>query len=852
MPSLHRCPPHVDPFRSTRDACPALGGRVRARCAGRRLLLRGARRRAPAAQSTRDPSARHGRVIISQVYGGGGNSGSTLKNDFVELHNTGSTTLPLNGWSLQYASSTGNTWNNRLNLEGSIPAGGYFLVQLAAQGGGTVDLPAADQTGGINMAGGAGKIALVRTTTQLPSGTCPAAADLEDFVGFGSGANCFEGAAPTATLNATNAAIRKDNGCTDTNNNGADFVVAAAAPRNSASPAVLCAAGPSVVVAVAVSPTSIAVGGSASLSATVTQNGQVVTPTSVTWAATPANVVTLSGTSGASITATGANAGTATVTATATVDGQTYARSATVTVTAPAGATTRISIDRTRSVPLDSVIQLNATAFDTNNVQIQGMTFTWSTTTPDLATVSATGLFTPKAVGRAFVDVTSADGYTRRAYYIDIVSATGTGALRVFTFRDGAALPLGFQDIVSVQDAATNQSIVTGLTFTSSAPAIVSVETDGTISAKALGSATITVTETATGRVGSFSVSTVNAAAANASIYGNHLEFGTPTDATPANDLLLSGRNTFLASYNPQLGQPNWVAYNLDAAHKGSAPRCDCFTHDPLLPASFTRISSADYLGSDYSRGHMVMSNDRRAAQFDNATTFYFSNIIPQTRANNEGPWLRLEEYLGDQATAGKEVYIVAGGAKYEGTLKGLGNVAIPTYTWKVAVLMGKDQGLAQVDSPDDVTVIAVSMPNTQSMPSGDWNAYRVSVDSVQRLTGYNLLSLLPEHVECRVEQRNCLAEPTLTAPTTMTAGTAATFGVSFGDPDGSTDAPWKVTFNWGDGTSATGTYYTAYAASRPLARQKAYAAPGTYTVTVTVTDKRGAVATTTRQITVN
>src|SRR4029079_16187803 len=40
-------------------------------------------------------------VVISQVYGGGGNSGSTLKNDYIELINHSNAPVNLNGWSVQ-------------------------------------------------------------------------------------------------------------------------------------------------------------------------------------------------------------------------------------------------------------------------------------------------------------------------------------------------------------------------------------------------------------------------------------------------------------------------------------------------------------------------------------------------------------------------------------------------------------------------------------------------------------------------------------------------------------------------------------------------------------------------------
>ncbi|MGV3657082.1 MAG: lamin tail domain-containing protein [Chitinophagaceae bacterium] len=179
-------------------------------------------------------------VIISQVYGGGGNSGATYKNDFVELFNPTDAPVNLSGWSLQYASSTGTSWTNRTNLSGTIAPGGFFLVQLAAGNGGTEDLPTPDQIGTINMSGTTGKIALLNTTNVIASGTtCPIGnPDLVDFVGFGV-ANCFEGSSAAATLTNATAAIRTDL-CTDANDNGTDFTRGAPTPRNSATPVQLC------------------------------------------------------------------------------------------------------------------------------------------------------------------------------------------------------------------------------------------------------------------------------------------------------------------------------------------------------------------------------------------------------------------------------------------------------------------------------------------------------------------------------------------------------------------------------------------------------------------------------------
>ncbi|MCX6029379.1 MAG: ExeM/NucH family extracellular endonuclease [Chloroflexi bacterium] len=184
---------------------------------------------APAAPMSND-------IRISQVYGGGGNSGATYKNDFIELFNSGTTSVSLAGWSVQYASASGSTWQVT-NLSGSIAHGGYYLVQEAQGAGGTTNLPAPDATGSISMSGTNGKVALVSSTTAL-SGSCPTIGVM-DFVGYGT-ANCFEGSAATPALSNTTAALRNSSGCTDTDQNAADFTTPAPAPRNNATATYAC------------------------------------------------------------------------------------------------------------------------------------------------------------------------------------------------------------------------------------------------------------------------------------------------------------------------------------------------------------------------------------------------------------------------------------------------------------------------------------------------------------------------------------------------------------------------------------------------------------------------------------
>lgn len=209
-------------------------------------------------------------IVISQVYGGGGNSGATWKNDFVELFNRGSVAVDVTGWTVQYASSTGTSWQ-KTTLSGTIQPGQYFLVQEAAGTGGTTPLPTPDVTGSIAMSGTTGKVALVNNGTTL-SGACPTG--LIDLVGFGT-ANCSE-TSPTAALSNTTAALRNSDGCTDTDTNSADFTIGAPTPRNTASPLNVCGGPTSPTAAGSAAPNPVYPGASLVLAVTATPGGNPI------------------------------------------------------------------------------------------------------------------------------------------------------------------------------------------------------------------------------------------------------------------------------------------------------------------------------------------------------------------------------------------------------------------------------------------------------------------------------------------------------------------------------------------------------------------------------------------------
>jgi hypothetical protein len=186
-------------------------------------------------------------VVVSQIYGGGGNAGATFRNDYVELFNGGSGTVDLSGWTVQYATAAGTTWQTTA-LSGTIAPGRYYLVQLASNADVGAALPPVDATGTSNLGGPSGKIALVRGAAALTcgasAGSCSADPLVADFVGYGNTSD-FEGAGSAPGLSNTSAALRANGGCTDTGDNATDFAAAAPAPRNSASPVNSCASSPS-------------------------------------------------------------------------------------------------------------------------------------------------------------------------------------------------------------------------------------------------------------------------------------------------------------------------------------------------------------------------------------------------------------------------------------------------------------------------------------------------------------------------------------------------------------------------------------------------------------------------------
>jgi endonuclease G len=243
--------------------------------------------------------------------------------------------------------------------------------------------------------------------------------------------------------------------------------------------------------------------------------------------------------------------------------------------------------------------------------------------------------------------------------------------------------------------------------------------------------ATITLAFLAGCSSGSRVASSQSGVAAN--VISPHLPFGNPSDASsdPNNRLVL--RPQFAASWNAKKRIANWVAWRLVASDIGDTERSQ-FYADPEISTP----SPKDYTNSGYDRGHILPSKDRSDTPEHNKAVFTMLNILPQSPANNRGPWEKAERFERDLAQAGREVYIIAGGAGSQGGFKG---IDIPESTWKVIVAL--ERGKSFPEGLEKAQVFAVIMPNHDDL-SDRWQEYQTSVSEIEKKTGYHFFKNAP------------------------------------------------------------------------------------------------------------
>ena len=225
------------------------------------------------------------------------------------------------------------------------------------------------------------------------------------------------------------------------------------------------------------------------------------------------------------------------------------------------------------------------------------------------------------------------------------------------------------------------------------------------------------------------------------------MQLGNPSSAsadTNNHDHYLIQRTVEAMDYSDNLGEPNWASWDLTAGDLGSSGRSGSFYTDTNLPANFYHVTTDDYSGSGYDRGHMCPSADRTDNPDDNKLVFFMSNIIPQAPSNNEGVWGNFEDYCRTLAQSGYELLIICGPGGFNGSLIQPGQrVFLPAFTWKIVVVVPSGSGTALSRINAATRVIDLKIPNNNSVSSA-WQNYITSARQIEVDTGFTFFTALP------------------------------------------------------------------------------------------------------------
>ena len=239
-------------------------------------------------------------------------------------------------------------------------------------------------------------------------------------------------------------------------------------------------------------------------------------------------------------------------------------------------------------------------------------------------------------------------------------------------------------------------------------------------------------------------------------------------DVALAENYLLE-RSQYSLSYNSTTLIPNWVAWHLSAGDMGDVKRQDDFREDDMLPSSWYKVKKTDYQYDTYGfdRGHMCPSGDRTDIVENNSATYYMTNMVPQSPANNQTVWNDFENHIRDvvKGNPKREAYIVCGPYGKGGTSQKKENVmaiptssnneiTVPSHTWKAVIYL--TEGTDDISRIDASTMVeAVFIPNDETCLNESWQKYRCSIDYIEEKTGYDLFSKIPDEIEAVIEAKD-------------------------------------------------------------------------------------------------
>jgi endonuclease G len=240
---------------------------------------------------------------------------------------------------------------------------------------------------------------------------------------------------------------------------------------------------------------------------------------------------------------------------------------------------------------------------------------------------------------------------------------------------------------------------------------------------------------------------------------------GNPSGASTdpfSSDNYLMVKPYWAEGYDAAWGEPRWVSWEVTSADLGDSPRKPMFDPDQTLPMNFVRITTRDYSGGGFDRGHMCPHGDRTANQDMSYATFVMTNVIPQAPNVNRKAWAQLEEYCRQLVKDDNDhLYIMDGPAGQGGRgslgyrdAVGHGKVVVPAYCWKVIVIVPPNSDghdLSHITA--STRVIAVWVPNDQDQVGEEWSGFRTTPAQIEAKTGLHFFTKLSPPVAATLDK---------------------------------------------------------------------------------------------------
>ena len=201
-------------------------------------------------------------------------------------------------------------------------------------------------------------------------------------------------------------------------------------------------------------------------------------------------------------------------------------------------------------------------------------------------------------------------------------------------------------------------------------------------------------------------------------------------------------RYSYTVSYNHEMKNPNWVAWTISAEHASGKVQRMAFQDDEDMPGPKGYLS--DYYNSGYDRGHMCPAADNKWSEKAMEDCFLITNMCPQDNGLNRGMWNSIEQQCRSWAVKYGKVYVVCGPIYLNQQHRKIGKnkVVVPEAFFKVVLRMG--------DYPQAIGFIC----RNQSQKGRKKTDFVNSIDEVERITGYDFFSKLPDNIENKVEAK--------------------------------------------------------------------------------------------------